>query len=749
MDGNTTYYIRARHRGLKTREGDWTDPVAITTQETSGLPTISKMLKFIDNDGRASDLFGSSVSLSGDGQHMMIGSPQYDTNGVNAGHVKAYRLIDGVMTVIGYLYPPGDQGSTSQAGDLFGSAVALNKDGTIALIGSEADAGPTSSSPKVGKVHYYTRSGDTWTYINTIEGPGVLNGYFGASVALNGPGDMALIGATGFNSGAGSSGRVFHYTRIGDEWTETNHIDDPVVFTANGKFGRSVALNGDGTIALIGADANTGYGNIGACYVFKRTGNVWENDTVASGEDYGLHNTTSSTGDYFGSGCDLSEDGSVAVVSARGETTNGLNYGSAVFVFKKDANGRYQEQSKITANDIFDVAYNPGNTGSFGADCSIDSTGKMLLVGMPFYTETLSSRGAALLFLPDKISPTVNVKTETLYHSTSAMEVVKSEKLGFLSRYSGGAINYVEEATPTTYGNPLGLTKRIAITFTGLYTTVTGNPAYGEVAVCVASRPLLDLTGPGDRLVVSNYLQTNTLGTSGKVGVYEWNNYSSASGTARTLKLLHEITHSGDSVAQFGKAMSLSGDGERLVVSSVGGAEPGFNSNDRNGYVYIFDISTSSHTLVQVIRSPDTPAAGETLNFGKTLCMSWDKTYLAIGDDTFNSTDTNFPGTGVGCVYIYKLNNGLYELFLKITNPDPLNAATYNNFGRYVCCNWDMSVLFINHRNLGCMVYERSGNTYVHKRSLSTTNIDSTAGCSKFGGVLFSVGNSGSPSIWV
>ena len=46
------------------------------------------------NGDRNKDEFGSSISISGDGKILIVGAPQNDANGLEAGHVKLFKLND-------------------------------------------------------------------------------------------------------------------------------------------------------------------------------------------------------------------------------------------------------------------------------------------------------------------------------------------------------------------------------------------------------------------------------------------------------------------------------------------------------------------------------------------------------------------------------------------------------------------------------------------------------------------------------
>jgi len=97
---------------------------------------------------------------------------------------------------------------------------------------------------------------------------GISGDHFGWSVALNGDGHIALIGAPGKN---GNQGAAYVFTEQSNTWTE-----QPELTAADGApvnaFGYSVALSNDGHIALIGAPGKNRYQ--GAAYVFAEQSNT-------------------------------------------------------------------------------------------------------------------------------------------------------------------------------------------------------------------------------------------------------------------------------------------------------------------------------------------------------------------------------------------------------------------------------------------------------------------------------------------
>ena len=235
--------------------------------------------------------FGSSVALSGDGNTALIGGQQDS----------AYVGAAWVFTRSGSTWDQQEKltgGGESGEGE-FGSSVALSSDGDTALIGGQED---TNNSD--GAAWIFTRSGSSWTQQGEkLTGSGTKNFGRREGVALSADGNTALIG--GENA-------ALVFTRSGSTWTQQGPK-----LTAGGKlFGWSVALSSDGNTALIGEREGFGPGeeeNVGAAWIFKRSGSTWTEQSLRLTYDY-MDGSLSG----FSQSVALSSDGNTALVGGNG-----------------------------------------------------------------------------------------------------------------------------------------------------------------------------------------------------------------------------------------------------------------------------------------------------------------------------------------------------------------------------------------------------------------------------------------------
>jgi hypothetical protein len=247
----------------------------------------------------------------------------------------------------------------------FAYSVALSADGDTALIGARYD---TSDA---GGAWVFTRSGSTWTqqggklvgtgHVGEGEFAHVGEGEFGASVALSGDGDTALIGGPADDDGKGAA---WVFTRAGSTWTQQGAKLTGTGESGKGRIGDSVALSGDGNTALIGGPRDDE--RQGAAWVFTRSGSTWSQQGAK------LTGTGEVGEGRFGSSVALSEGGGTALVGApRDDATTG-----AAWVFNRSGSTWTQEGEKLTGTG-------EAGAGEFGHSAALSADGNTALIGGP------------------------------------------------------------------------------------------------------------------------------------------------------------------------------------------------------------------------------------------------------------------------------------------------------------------------------------------------------------------------------
>merc|ERR1719329_567538 len=153
---------------------------------------------------QAFESFGSSVAMSNDGRTVAVGAP-YSTNSNNktdAGATRVYTMVNGTDEWVQL----GDTIEGEQAGEFFGSSVAMSNDGRTMAVGAQ-DYMNSNNDTFAGATRVYTmvNGTDEWVQLgNTIVGEQAYE-YSGISVALSNDGHTVAAGAPRYTSSNGDS----------------------------------------------------------------------------------------------------------------------------------------------------------------------------------------------------------------------------------------------------------------------------------------------------------------------------------------------------------------------------------------------------------------------------------------------------------------------------------------------------------------------------------------------------------------
>jgi len=203
-----------------------------------------------DIDGEAnSDQSGFSVSLAADGNSLAVGSYLNTGGGIFRGHVRVFKKIGGAWI------QKGTDIDGEANNDLSGYAVSLSVDGSYLAIGAPINAGGGISR---GHVRVYKWTGGAWTQLGADIDGEANSDQSGYSVSLSADGFALAIGA--YNNGGGGSarGHVRVYKWIGSAWTQQGaDIDGEADIDLSGW---SSSISADGTRVAIGAPTNNAGG---------------------------------------------------------------------------------------------------------------------------------------------------------------------------------------------------------------------------------------------------------------------------------------------------------------------------------------------------------------------------------------------------------------------------------------------------------------------------------------------------------
>ena len=304
---------------------------------------------FVPPSFRALDFFGNAVSVFGD--TALIAAYGDSDKGEDAGAAYVFTRVPAVEARVGPRWEPQQKLTAldAQPGDHFGGSVALS--GETALIGAYADDAPAGDA---GSAYVFVRSGTTWTQQQRLlPSDSSANARFGSSVALSG--DTAIIGAALQSAGSLSEvGAAYVFSRTGTSWTQQAKLTPPVAALRAGlHFGAAVAMAG--ASVAIGRDDLTA----GGVDWFTKSGPSW----VASGVG------VSSNVAHFGSALAMTE--SRTVIGAPGDGAKGAQAGS---VSVASTSPPHSPLLRLTASDARPRA-------QFGYAVALSD--EILLVGAP------------------------------------------------------------------------------------------------------------------------------------------------------------------------------------------------------------------------------------------------------------------------------------------------------------------------------------------------------------------------------
>lgn len=341
-----------------------------------------------------------------------------DDSLVNPGAAYVYRRVGTIWALEAYLKAPNPD-----AGDVFGSSVSISGDtiavsaiqergslGTVLQAPAPGFSGATDNdgAPTSGAVYIFERTGTTWAWDAYIKAPNVESGdTFGTKVRIKG--DTLLVSATGEDSASTTiqnslgpsltpagdddssslSGAAYVFRKTSGTWAFESYLKPPNTET-NDQFGTSLDLSEDGNVAVVGAysedSAQTTISNslgpslttagdddsansAGAVYVFRRTGTTWafeaylKSPNIEANDNFGR--SVSVSGDMIVVGAigeDSSQTGvlhSPSILPAPGADDDSVSNSGAVYVFRKLASGwafqSYLKAPNAEASDAFGV----------------------------------------------------------------------------------------------------------------------------------------------------------------------------------------------------------------------------------------------------------------------------------------------------------------------------------------------------------------------------------------------------------
>jgi Bacterial Ig domain/FG-GAP repeat len=394
---------KARYTATDASSAHSLDVFSYTAKDSSGQQTTATVYLYHTNsfavtdavvgfaDGSGPSLAGSSVVVSDDGNVLVFGAPEADTQY----EVSSIAQTDAGVVHIFVRDPQGDnrwrqtqilhQPHSVTTSSRFGRTAVLSSDATVLLIGAES--ADFFGYANVGLVFVYsldTASGIA-SYRDILHTEDINAPNFGFSLAIaKTVADVAVVGGydahvprrdtTGYYSDAGA---LYVFKR--ESGTKYSWAQTALLTTDNGlssdQLGWRVAISGDGTKIVGCASTSDFRGSAsGACYVYRPVANSEEWYQAQFIAPSYLHTST-----YFGRGLSMSLDGSVLAIGAENHDFQvaGLNVGNPGAVFTYVEDGDHYLLTDVVHED------EPVTNHYFGSSVCLSNDGRMMLVGVP------------------------------------------------------------------------------------------------------------------------------------------------------------------------------------------------------------------------------------------------------------------------------------------------------------------------------------------------------------------------------
>ncbi|WP_133493564.1 integrin [Alcanivorax sp. 24] len=365
------------------------------------------------------DRFGGDVALSADGHTLVVGAraeaskatgvdgDEADNSEASAGAVYIFNRdpITGVWTQQAYL-----KASNAEAGDEFGSRLALARDGDTLAVGAIYESSNArgidgdqsdNSAVEAGAVYIFSRAGGSWSQQAYIKASNAEAGdRFGQSVSLANQGNTlavasyddsnaTTIGGDESDNSEDEAGAVYVFTRTGTSWTQQAYIKASNT-DAGDHFGYVTALASDGnTLAVAstsesssakgidGDESDNSASKSGAVYIFTRTGVAWAQQAY-------IKASNAEAGDFFGTGVSLADDGNTLAVGAYSEGSQATGVGGDEDDNSADRAGAayvFQRNGSTWTQEAYIKASNAEAGDAFGTSIALAGDGNILAVG--------------------------------------------------------------------------------------------------------------------------------------------------------------------------------------------------------------------------------------------------------------------------------------------------------------------------------------------------------------------------------
>ena len=663
------------------------------------------------SDITTGDDFGISFESTPDGNKLVVSALYYSptvtgTTYNGTGGIWVYKREGNIWSIESFFVPKEVYDGTGDTGIAY--SISISDDGTRIVSGS-----PTANSRK-GRLYIFEMSSNgIWAQKSTFNAADAQQyDRLGIEVSISGDGNTIAAGAwgadTGPSGGSANGGAIYIVKReeIQDttpgspsygQWISTWNQQAKIVpsdIEDNMFFGGSCALSSDGNTLAIGArDADhpdTG-NNIGAAYVFVRSGGEWSQEAKLFPNDpYVGWSSFAPT-----NGLSISSDGNRIAV---GRAQPAFTKYPGVYIFDREyvkivshsyldpslrpSSIRWSQVTKLTPSD--------GNPGEFGYSVALSSVGDRVIVGdIIKEINGISRAGAAYIYnLPVVDDTTLNISSSI--RSRGGLKVYNDTGIGTLD--PGKKLHVVGDIRLSSQNEnvdlsviPESTTQEYKLTIASQYSRYISNkdnykPEFGRSSSISYDGNIAVVGAPFDNYVYV-FKRSGTVWTE------------QAKLTSSNVFTDSRSIANGETSDQFGYDVAISGDGKTIAV---GTKTTNTNENADSGRVYIFTNAGYKWIEETEIMQPAINGAsigygssGES-GFGLHVALSENGNHLAVSAPyarTYNNVSTGYYKAGA--VFMYYRHNGIWFLEDSLHASSPQDGWDYpSGTGGYGAANF-------------------------------------------------------------
>jgi len=560
------------------------------------------------------DISGGSLQLRNADNHLLVGGDASFNGGVYLGGKKLV-VSDVVesLSFTGTINQLGQDIDGEAENDESGWSVSINGDGTIVAIGAYYNDGTTTGNAGHVRIYQYDSGNDIWNQLGQdIDGDGeAADDESGRSVSINGDGTIVAIGAP-YNDGtdlgyeAGHT-RIYQYDSGNDIWNQLgNDIDGEDFYDFSGY---SVSLNSDGNIVAIGAYNNDGTGEdpMGhvRIYQYDSGNDIWNQ----LGQDI----DGEAAGDWFGYSVSLSSDGTTVAIGAKQNDGTGAGNEGHVRIYQYDSGNDIWNQ---LGNDIDGEA----SSDYSGWSVSINGDGSRVAIGAPYNDGTTTSNaGHVRIYQYDSSNDIWNQMGQDIDGEDA-------------KDYSGWSVSISSDGTIVAIGayknngtsdNDAGHVR--------IYQYDSGNDIWNQLGYDIDGEAVDDYSGSsvslssdGSRVAIGAYLNygtsTDTIWNSGHVRIYELESTKTYVQVSKQIPL-----QIGTETQRLGYAADISG------IVDISGALFTHGDASMNGNLYV----SGDVTIDGALSFGSATIAASNIAFSSDISMN-DRLFVNVSDVSYS-----------------------------------------------------------------------------------------------------------------